>query len=216
MSLHDLSHGARQRHLDILGYFHPTPAHGLGDHVKTVVLLGPDEPNFWSAFTKSPEYCDAAPDPMDRWSARVIGAWAAEIDAEAYFPFDGPPYAAFYQWALASGAIWPSPIRLLVHARAGLWVSFRGALGLPYSLPEKPRQNPPCDSCAAQPCRNACPVSAFDGIGYDTASCHDYLNTDAGADCITYGCAARRACPISQGFGRLPEQAHFHMRSFHK
>lgn len=216
MVLTDLIQSAQARHLTILGHFAPKAAHGLDAGVKALVLLGPDEPVFWSAFGDSPEFRDGAPDPMDRWSARVIGAWAAEMGATAYFPFGGPPYAPFYQWALASGAIWQSPIRLLVHARAGLCVSFRGAVGLPYALPEPPAQNSPCDSCTAQPCRNACPVSAFDGIGYDTASCHDCLNTDAGADCMTYGCAARRACPISQGFGRLPEQAHFHMRSFHK
>lgn len=215
MNLTDLLQGAHARHLRILGHFAPEDSHGLGHEVKTVVLLGPDEPHFWSAFEDSSEYRDGAPDPMDRWSARVIGDWAREIGGEAYFPFGGPPYAPFYQWALTTGAVWPSPIRLLIHAQSGLFVSFRGALGLPYAIPQAPVQDRPCDSCTHQPCRSACPVAAFDGSGYDTIRCHDHLNTMAGADCMTKGCRARRACPISQNFGRVEAQSHFHMRSFH-
>ncbi|MDV7202389.1 hypothetical protein RYZ18_13730 [Roseovarius sp. 10] len=85
MNLTDLSQGAHARHLRILGHFAPEDSHGLGPEVKTVVLLGPDEPRFWSAFEDSSEYRDGAPDPMDRWSARVIGDWAREIGGGSLF-----------------------------------------------------------------------------------------------------------------------------------
>ena len=60
--------------LDIFGALHTVPEDGLGDG--TVVLLGPREPGFWTTFTASPEWQDGAPDPMDRWSTRVINAAA--------------------------------------------------------------------------------------------------------------------------------------------
>ena len=33
------------------------------DDGRTITLIGPDEPHFWSNFTSSPEYLDGAPDP---------------------------------------------------------------------------------------------------------------------------------------------------------
>ena len=128
------------------------------------------------------------------------------------FPFGGPPFAPFTRWARRSGAAWESPVGLLVHARLGLFVSYRGAIALPgrLALGSPPRR--PCDSCAA-PCGTACPVGALDGTGYDVAACHGFLDTAAGADCLRRGCAARRACPV--GAGLRPEaQSAFHMTSF--
>lgn len=95
MNLTDLSQGAHARHLRILGHFAPEDSHGLGHEVKTVVLLGPDEPQFWSEFEDSSEYRDGAPDPMDRWSARVIGDWAREIGGKPIFPLVAHPMHHF-------------------------------------------------------------------------------------------------------------------------
>ncbi|MDO5613610.1 MAG: ferredoxin [Paracoccus sp. (in: a-proteobacteria)] len=177
------------------------------------VLVSPDEPGFWSLFTASPEYGDGLPDPMDRWSKRIIGTWAAELGVPAVFPSDGPPYPPFAAWALASGRCFSSPIGMLVHDRMGLFISFRGALILPQPPPESPAQPSPCAKCH-QPCLTACPAGAF-RPAYDTRACHAHLNQIAGQDCLSMGCIARRACPISQGCGRLPEQSAWHMRAFH-
>ena len=61
---------------------------------------------------------------------RVIGALAEELGAQALFPFGTQPPHPFYTWALASGRVWSSPVQFLVGADAGLWASYRGALGL--------------------------------------------------------------------------------------
>ncbi len=186
----------------------------------SVVLLGPG-PGFWPAFCRAPEYADGAPDPLDRWSKRVIGALAAEWGGVAVFPSDGPPFAPFIAWALASGQVWSSPVGLLCHASQGLWCSFRGAIHLPGRLPDHPPTTPgtprpsPCDSCPGQPCRTACPVSALTPEGYDTARCHAFLDTAPGHDCMERGCAVRRACPVAARHGRQEAQSRFHMRAFH-
>lgn len=175
-------------------------------------LLGPDEPRFWPLFQASPEATDGRPDPLDRWSERVIGALAQAWGGTASFPSDGPPYPPFVDWALASEECWSSPVNLLVHRTAGLWISFRGAVHVPdvTIIPESAPS--PCVSCAAAPCKSACPVGALTTSGYDVPRCQAYLRT-ADTQCRD-GCQVRRACPVSSGFERLPEQSAFHLAAF--
>ncbi len=195
--------GARAHQLFVSGALHEAE--------ETIVLLSPAEPGFWAHVRAQPEFADGAPDPLDRWSARVIGALAAAAGGRAAFPFGGPPHAPFYAWALRSGQFFAAPMRLLVHPEMGLWASLRGAVVLParrdLPLPAKP----PCTGCAA-PCLRACPAGAMSAQGYDVPACHAALG---GTDCLSQGCAARRACPISRGYGRLPQQSAWHMRHFH-
>lgn len=210
-----LRDACRRRGLDIFGGFHPGPEDGAPEGCGTLILLGPAEPGFWPRVLKSAEFRDGAPDPLDRWSERVVGDLARETGAQALYPFGGPPYRPFIDWSLRSGRAWRSPVTLLVHDTAGLMVSYRGALALPSRLDLPPAPPRPCDTCAAQPCRGACPVAALTSAGYDLDACHAYLDTDPGRDCMTGGCRVRRACPVSQSYGRLPAQSAFHMRSFH-
>ncbi|MBL4918762.1 ferredoxin [Szabonella alba] len=203
--------------LVILGGFAVDPAEpGLPPGSRAILLIGPQEPGFWPHFRQSPEWGDGQPDPMDRWSRRVLDRIAAGIGAMALFPFGGPPWHPFFDWALRTGRIAQSPIRLLVHAEQGLMVSFRGALALPMAteLPEPMRS--PCLDCADRPCRAACPVGALAGGAYDLAACHGHLARPEGADCLGGGCLARRACPVSHRYARLPEQSAYHMGQFHR
>jgi epoxyqueuosine reductase len=67
----------------------------------------------------SPNSPTAGPDPIDRWSRRVIGHMACDLGAKALFPFGGPPWHPFIAWAKRSGRAWESPVGFLVHDRAG-------------------------------------------------------------------------------------------------
>ena len=182
---------------------------------RSLLLIGPDNPVFWPHFTASQEFRDGRAEPLDRWSKRVLTAIAAHNGAAALFPSDGPPYPPFYDWALASGAFAASPLNMLAHAKDGLMVSLRGALALHFSVAAPDWGTPPCESCATQPCMDACPVCAFETGTYAVAACHNHLDTSAGSDCMVRGCAARRACPASERSGRDPKQSAFHMRAFH-
>lgn len=193
-----------------LGHCSVHQSDGLDHDHGTLILLGPDEPAFWGLFSTSPEYLDGKPDPMDRWSLRVIGGIAASAGGIAYYPFGGPPFQPFYTWALRSGRAWASPIGFLVHDTSGLFASYRGAVWVPATLAPEIGQSP-CDTCPAL-CKTACPVDAL-GDTYDVKTCKDFLGTDAGTPCMTTGCAARRACPIGAS-RRLPAQAAFHMEAF--
>jgi epoxyqueuosine reductase len=204
----DYAAAAADRHLELIG------AAPDGETGGSVLLLGPREPEFWPAFTASPEFADGAPDPLDRWSKRVIGDLAAAWGGTAVFPSDGPPYPPFITWALATGRVWTSPVGLLVHDRLGLWLSFRGAVRLPDAIASPPGRSP-CTSCDGQPCRSACPVGALTPGGYDVAACHGFLDTEPGQRCMAAGCGARRACPVGRAWGRTEAQSHFHMKAFH-
>lgn len=202
----------RARGLAVLGGFAPEPDDGAPAGCRTLLLLGPGA-GFWDIFTASPEYADGGAAPLDRWSRRVIGDLAREFDAQALFPFDGPPHLPFFAWARRSGRAWASPVAMLVHAEAGLLVSYRGALALPGRLAVPAPGSAPCLSCAA-PCRTACPVGALSAEGYDVARCHAYLDSPAGQDCLQRGCLVRRACPVGAG-ARSESQSAFHMAAFH-
>jgi hypothetical protein len=197
-------------HLMILGGFEVADGDGLAD-TGTLLLVGPHEPAFWPAFTQSREYASGVDNPLDQWSLRVIGSIANDIGGSAYFPFGGPPYQPFYRWALRTGRFWASPIRLLVHDTAGLFVSMRGAILIPAAVQMQVGTNP-CDSCRDTPCKTACPVDAFSD-GYDVPACKTHVRSTAGQDCRAAGCRARHACPVGQG-RRLPAQAAFHMEAF--
>ena len=205
---------AQRRHLTILGGFHPSEDDQAPKGCKTLLLLGPDDPGFWPEFKTSTEWQDGAADPMDRWSTRVIGAWATDIGATALYPFGGAPFLPFFTWAKRTGRVHASPIMLLVHDTAGLMVSFRGALALTQHIDLQTPPANPCDTCDAKPCRTACPVGALDGTGYDVPLCKSYLASDDGDSCMTAGCISRRACPVSQAYPRDAEQSAYHMKKF--
>ncbi len=208
---------AGAHHLDVFGGFHPLDNDGTPDGTGTVVLFAPREPGFWAHVSGEAEFQDNTPDPIDRWSTRAICDIAQRCGGAALFPFGGPPYQPFIKWAERTGRAWVSPVGMLVHEVAGLMISIRGAVALTarLDLPDVP-DSPPCQECD-QPCLTACPVGALGAEKlYDVPACHDHLATDAGQDCMTGGCLARRACPVSQSFGRLPAQSAHHMRHFHR
>lgn len=200
-------------YLEVLGGFAVKEGEaGFPAGTRTLLMIGPKEPGFWPHLQAQPEW--KGPDPVDRWSRRVIGRVACDLGAKALFPFGGPPYQPFYSWALRTGRVWDSPIKLLVHATQGLMVSFRGALALAQTIPLPPPAIQPCAACA-KPCLTACPAGALTGAGYDVPLCHAHLSQPAGTDCMTRGCLVRSTCPAGAGYARMPSQSAYHMRQFH-
>jgi hypothetical protein len=184
--------------------------------VHTIVLAGVVGREGWDAFTASPEASDGLDHPLDRWSRRVMQTLACELDGKALFPFGGPPFLPFQQWAQRAEPVHSSPIGLLIHPNYGLWHSYRGALGLREELvvPEPAPVPSPCESCTGRWCLSTCPVGAFTSLGYDVAACAGHLKSPAGEDCMASGCRARRACPVGAEHAYGPEQANFIMRAF--
>jgi hypothetical protein len=203
--------------LSCRGAFHPEAEDlPVGSEVGTLVLIGFTGRDNWPAFAVSLEAQDGKPDPLDRWSRRVIGAIAAELGATAIFPFDGPPWPPFQRWAQEAEPVHPSPLGMLIHPDWGLWHAWRGALAFRQrlDLPERDARPSPCESCTDRPCLTACPVAAFTPGGYDVAACTAHIDGAKGADCMEQACRARRACPVGAMHRYGPDQARFHMRAF--
>lgn len=199
--------------LTVLGGFHAVPNDPLPPGTQTVLLIGPAPGDYWAHLTAQPEWQDGRSDPVDRWSRRVIGRLACDLRAKALFPFGGPPWHPFIAWAKRTGRAFESPVRLLVHDTAGLWLSYRGALALKARIDLPPPGPSPCLDCA-QPCLTACPAGAMGDGFYDLPRCHDWLGR-AGGDCLSKGCRVRGACPLSVSHGRVGAQSAYHMRQFH-
>lgn len=214
----DILSAAQGVDLDVLGTVHPerVPVQGLTGG--TLILLGLKGTPTWRRIAAAPEFADSAPDPLDRWSRRVVDGLARRFDAEAHYPFGGPPYAPFVNWALASGRAFTSPSQMMVHDTVGMLISYRGALHLRQDIetPTPSLRRSPCESCAQRPCLSACPAHALiDGGPYDLSACHSHLAAPDGVPCLSNGCLARLACPLSRGAERDPAQSAHHMSYFH-
>lgn len=189
----------------------PEVAPGLP--ARTLVLLGFTGAIQWSAFTSSAEFADGQRHPLDRWSARVVGRLATDFGARALFPFGGPPWWPFQQWAQRAEALHSSPLGILMHAKFGLWHAYRGALLFATEFTVPPRQSwpSPCASCVGAPCIASCPAGAVTAQGFDRGACAAHVASPQGVACRS-GCLARASCPVAVPHRYGTEQASFHMR----
>ncbi len=220
-SFHEIELALKPWGLRARGGFRPNPDDGVpvlpdGVPAAAVVLAGNAGPGMWQAFSQSPEAADGTPDPLDRWSLRMLSELAHQLGGHALFPFGGPPYLPFQRWALRAEPVHASPLGVLIHPFHGLWHAYRGALAFaePLDLPPREDSPSPCASCPDKPCLSACPVTAFSADGYDVPACVRHSTEPDGQDCLDSGCRARRACPVGQEAVYLPAQAGFHMAAF--
>jgi hypothetical protein len=181
----------------------------------TVVLFGFTGSVQWPHFANSREASDGLPDPLDRWSRRVIGGLAREFHGRDFYP-DDKPAISFQRLAARCESVDRSPIGILMHPDWGLWHAYRGGLAFAriMKLPRLERAQFPCESCTGQPCLTACPVDAFTPDGFDSKRCIRHVESAAGAECREGGCLARRACPVAPSARYPPPQAQFHMAAF--
>jgi hypothetical protein len=207
--------------LALRGGFYPEAADGVpafpdGGIARTIVLFGFVGTTEWQVFASSAEYADGHPHPLDRWSRRVIDAIASRYGAAGLYPASGPPWLPFQRWAQRAEPVHVSPLGILIHPDFGLWHAYRGALAFRTSLalPEPDRRPDPCSSCAGKPCLSTCPVAAVVLNHYDHCACADHVASNAGADCFSLSCRARRSCPVGTAHRYGAVQSSFHMAAF--
>ena len=218
VALVEVEAALRARGLAPRGAFHLVVSDGVsalpdGRSVGTLVLAGNVGASLWASFARERR---AEPEPLDRWSARVLGEIAARFDAAVVLPGDGPPRPPFLRWAQRAESVHPSPLGLLIHPDHGLWHAYRGALAFSerLALPVRDTRESPCTSCRERRCLAACPVGAFTTAGYDDTACAAHLESGAGAACFEFACLARVACPVARKHRYPPEQARFHLSAF--
>lgn len=187
------------------------------------LLIGNAGSSMWRVFSKSDEYSDGEPNPMNLWTKRILDDIAQSLGAMVVYPFD-EPYWPFQRIAQKASASRSSPLGILIHPEYGLWHAFRGLVFLQdacdfesqiSALSEYSKSlNHPCDSCQDKPCLNACPVNAFSGTRLDVNACFNHLDDNNGPDCLLLGCQARCACPIANERQYDNAQIQFHMKSY--
>ncbi len=216
-------HGLRVRGGWVPSACDSLPAMADGRAAAVVWMVGQIGSECWDAFIASALFGDGLADPMDRWSKSIANPLAQHWGGLAMFPSDGPPYLPFARWAARAEALQTSPLMLQIHPEVGLWHAYRFALAVPTlnsddaaavsraaSLPAPDL----CGRCDAQPCLGGCPVQAFGKTGYDVPRCAEHLHRPQGADCMSEGCLARRACPVGTQHRYAAAHAAFHMASF--
>ena len=228
-SIEGIRQALAQRGLHLRGSWRPDPeAEQLpllpgGGSAGVVWMVGVVGSGHWSDFSASPFFTDGVPDPLDRWSQSIGDELALRWGGVALYPFTGPPYWPFQQWATRAEPLQNSPLMLRIHPSYGLWHAYRFALALPGSPPVNlvaPAAPPSsglgslCLQCDGQPCLQACPVSAFDGTSYGVDDCLGWLRQPGGEPCMQQGCLARRACPVGAAYRYPSDVAAFHMTAF--
>ncbi|MTH97843.1 hypothetical protein [Roseibium sp. RKSG952] len=205
----------------LVGGFDPKP----DDHVPVpntgsppvqVLVIGSTAPQIWPVFSHSPEFVDGQPDPLDRYTKRVLTQVAEAFGVDHAFPFEGPPYHPFQRWAQRCGGFSPSPVGVLAHRTYGPWMGLRAAFFSTgqISLISDETAEGPCPACMEKPCIEACPAAALTARdGYDVPRCMAYLHENRESSCFS-GCAARRACPYGPEHAHSVDAGRFHMNSF--
>lgn len=193
-----------------LGWFAPQD---MGE-TKFVILIGNAGLDMFRRFARERDERTAS---MDEWTKAVVDPLAFSLGATAVYPFD-VPHQPFLTWARAAGAGHVSPLGMNIHPTYGLWHAYRAALLFPveFDMPRNSAGAHPCENCAAKPCLNACPVSAFDGASYDVVACGKHILSEEGDDCMGGGCKARLSCPVGVQYHYHPRQMQFHMKAFQR
>ena len=228
-SADDIGEALAGHGLSLRGGLQPDPALDQllvlpgGQSAGVVWMVGVVGAAHWASFSASSFFADGLPDPLDRWSQAIGDELAARWGGVALYPFSGPPYWPFQQWASRAEPLQNSPLMLRIDPVYGLWHAYRFALALPGSPPASvaaPVGPAPsglgslCLQCDGQPCLQACPVSAFDGASYRVETCLGWLQEAGGEPCMQQGCLARRACPVGAAYRYPAEVAAFHMTAF--
>jgi hypothetical protein len=205
----------------LLGGFAPdgsvaVPPLAGGKQARSLLLIGSTGPSIWPHLTASPEYRSGQADPLDRYTRRTLLEIAEASGYEPVFPFEGPPYYPFQQWAMKCGGFSQSPLGVLAHHDYGPWSGFRAAFlrAEPFDRPTPDTMDGPCPTCTDAPCLTVCPVGAVTvHEGYKVTDCRNHLASSRDLECWS-GCLARRACPFGQQHRQSQATAGFHMESF--
>ena len=188
----------------------------FSDNGRTLVLIGNVGSDMWDHFGEKPNDW-VEPDPLDQWCKEFIDEIAKGYEASAIYPFEGPKFPPFQQWALRAEDVHKSPLGMLIHPEYGLWHAYRAAFLFKEEIPgieEVEKQKSPCEKCFSKPCLMGCPVDAYTGKSFKASRCLDYLNKNLEGACMHKGCLARMACPVGSDYAYKVEHRRFHQERF--
>ena len=184
---------------------------------RTALVVGSGGRALWTALRAAPEFA-AGSDPVDTYTARVVGALARDLSGAGHpscglYPLEqrGGAWADFVTLAREAGLGASSRLGMLIHPIYGPWLSIRAVL---LTAAECPRGAPiggfdPCSECAA-PCAEACPGGAVWPEGISARLCYETQRTEPAC---ALRCNARRACVVGPEHAYAVEAEAHHMGS---
>jgi hypothetical protein len=178
------------------------------------LVVGDGGGAFFARFTASGA-AGEAPDPLDRYTVRVIekavsGVLGARVPHAIRFPFDsGPPLLPIQRIGIAAGLPPPGPLGLQIHPVFGPWWGYRALVVLGGSVPPAAPLASPCAGCPA-PCLPVCRGQAVALTGLRAGACVDHRLRDPACE---EDCVARRGCFVGGVHAYSPAQLAFHMRA---
>jgi ferredoxin len=179
------------------------------------LIVGSGGSAFFDRFDSGPEAVDGAPNPLDRYTERVVTRAARDALAprasahSVHFPFGLRPRIPFQRLGRAAGLGGPGPLGLQIHPTFGPWWAYRALIVVDQPLP---LAAPPGDGCAGcdAPCVAACPAGAVARGGFQIIACHARRLV---AEPCLLSCAARIACVRGPEHRYRDEELAFHMRA---
>ncbi len=179
------------------------------------LVAGSGGPAFFDRFDGGAEATDGAPNPLDRYTERVIAGATRDalrphgVAHVVHFPFGARPLIPFQRLGRAAGLGGPGPLGLQIHPTFGPWWAYRALIVLDRPLPEAP---PPGDGCAGcdAPCVAACPAGAVARGGFDIVACQARRLV---AEPCRLSCVARISCVRGPEHRYRDEELAFHMRA---
>jgi len=194
-------------------------AQALLPGARGAVVIGSAGPAFFDGFAAAaPERADGRPDPLDRYTRRLVEEGARLALAPlgvAYalaFPFLGAargPHVPFQRLGRAAGLPQPGPLGLQIHPVYGPWWAYRALVIVDRELASGPALERPCEGCPA-PCVAACPAGAPQPTGFVIPACHAHRLV---AEPCRLSCAARIACIRGPEHRYTDDELAFHMRA---
>jgi len=184
---------------------------------RTALVVASGGRALWTALRAAPEI-DAACDPVDTYTARVLGDLAQRLleagqPSRALYPLErrGDAWADFVGLAREAGLGAPSRLGLLIHPVYGPWMSIRAILLTHLEWPQGVSASDfdPCSGCAA-PCAEACPGGAVGPEGISARVCYEKQLT---VPACALRCSARHACVVGTEHAYAEEAEAHHMRS---
>jgi ferredoxin len=182
---------------------------------RAALVVGSGGRALWSALRKALEL-DAANDPVETYTARVLDALARDLGAaghpsRALYPMEqrGGVWADFVALGRGAGLGVPSRLGMLIHPTYGPWLSIRAVLLTTRECPlgTSLRDFDPCAGCAA-PCAGACPGGAVWPEGISARLCYETQRTNPAC---ALRCDARHACVLGQEHAYATEAEAHHM-----
>ena len=177
-----------------------------------ILVVGSGGRALWSAFTRSPE-AGLREDPLDRYTARVVGEVADTILPRAgislYWEKRDKQYLPMMKLGERAGLGTPGRLGILLHPEFGPWLAVRALLYLPFPVdPGEPQSFDPCNGCPA-PCAAACLGQVVHEAGLEPSDCFRTRVLKRGC---RVGCAARSACVVGPEHAYTPTQLAHHQR----